>query len=53
MPGSPLRPPAHTKPGAARSEITAEGQRVTKLDQLLLNGNNIALLVPGGDGPTG
>ena len=31
-----------------RSEITAEGKRVTKLDQILLNGNNVALLVPGG-----
>ncbi|KAI3899716.1 hypothetical protein MKW92_022140 [Papaver armeniacum] len=29
-------------------EITAEGRRVTKLDQILLNGNNIAILVPGG-----
>ena len=31
-----------------RSEMTPEGKRVTKLDQILLNGNNIALLVPGG-----
>ncbi|GMN50351.1 hypothetical protein TIFTF001_019506 [Ficus carica] len=30
------------------SEITAEGRRITKLDQILLNGNNIAILVPGG-----
>ncbi|KAG0492939.1 hypothetical protein HPP92_006337 [Vanilla planifolia] len=29
-------------------EITAEGRRITKLDQILLNGNNIAILVPGG-----
>ncbi|KAI5679997.1 hypothetical protein M9H77_01224 [Catharanthus roseus] len=30
-------------------EMTAEGNnRVTKLDQILLNGNNIAILVPGG-----
>ncbi|KAA8543467.1 hypothetical protein F0562_021038 [Nyssa sinensis] len=28
-------------------EITAEGRRITKLDQILLNGNNIAILVPG------
>lgn len=28
------------------SEITVEGQRVTKLDQILLNGNNIALVRP-------
>jgi hypothetical protein len=32
-----------------RYEITADGKQVTKLDQILLNGNNIALLVPGGD----
>mmetsp|Transcript_50008 Transcript_50008/g.131841 ORF Transcript_50008/g.131841 Transcript_50008/m.131841 type:complete len:84 (-) Transcript_50008:226-477(-) len=30
-------------------EITADGKRTTKLDQILLNGNNVALLVPGGD----
>ena len=29
-------------------ETTAEGTRVTHLDQILLNGNNVALLVPGG-----
>lgn len=29
-------------------EHTPEGSRVTKLDQILLNGNNIAVLVPGG-----
>ncbi|KAL8616939.1 hypothetical protein ACOMHN_041857 [Nucella lapillus] len=28
-----------------------KGRRVTKLDKLLLNGNNITMLVPGGDGP--
>jgi len=28
-------------------EFTAEGKRVTKLDSILLNGNNIALLIPG------
>lgn len=27
-----------------RSEITAEGRRITKLDQILLNGNNIAIV---------
>ncbi len=32
-------------------EITSEGRRVTKLDQILLNGNNITMLVPGGEGP--
>ena len=31
------------------SEITSEGKRVTKLDQILLNGNNVAMMVPGGD----
>lgn len=31
------------------TEVTPEGtKRVTKLDQILLNGNNIAVLVPGG-----
>lgn len=29
-------------------EISSDGKRVTKLDQILLNGNNIAVLVPGG-----
>lgn len=29
-------------------EMTAEGMRVTHMDQILLNGNNIAVLVPGG-----
>ena len=26
------------------SEYTAEGRRITKLDQILLNGNNIAIV---------
>lgn len=30
-------------------ENTPEGKRITKLDQILLNGNNITMLVPGGD----
>ena len=34
-------------------ETTTDGRRVTKLDQILLNGNNITMLVPGGDGPEG
>ena len=34
-------------------EMTSEGRRGTKLDQILLNGNNITILVPGGDGPEG
>ena len=29
-------------------DTTAEGRKTTNLDQILLNGNNIALLVPGG-----
>ena len=29
-------------------EPTPEGTKVTKMDQILLNGNNIAVLVPGG-----
>ena len=33
-------------------EITSEGRRITKLDQILLNGNNITMLVPGGEGPS-
>ncbi|CAB3980284.1 U6 snRNA-associated Sm LSm5 [Paramuricea clavata] len=32
-------------------ENTAEGRRVTKLDQILLNGNNITMLIPGGEYP--
>ena len=28
------------------------GSRITKLDQILLNGNHVAMLVPGGEGPT-
>ncbi|CEG41061.1 U6 snRNA-associated Sm-like protein [Plasmopara halstedii] len=29
-------------------EITPDGKREVKLDQVLLNGNNVCLLVPGG-----
>eukprot|EP00095_Tigriopus_kingsejongensis_P011012 maker-scaffold1087_size63509-snap-gene-0.15 protein:Tk11012 transcript:maker-scaffold1087_size63509-snap-gene-0.15-mRNA-1 annotation:"u6 snrna-associated sm-like protein lsm5" len=32
-------------------ESTPEGRRITKLDQILLNGNHITMLVPGGEGP--
>ena len=32
-------------------ENTQEGRKITKLDQILLNGNNVAMLVPGGEGP--
>ena len=45
--------PSLTLAAVACSEITAEGKRVTKLDQILLNGNNVAMLVPGGAGPEG
>eukprot|EP01134_Creolimax_fragrantissima_P007319 CFRG7319T1 len=32
-------------------ELTAEGRKTTKLDQILLNGNHVTMLVPGGEGP--
>ncbi|PAV77225.1 hypothetical protein WR25_12779 [Diploscapter pachys] len=32
-------------------EATADGKRMTKLDTILLNGNHITMLVPGGEGP--
>lgn len=32
-------------------ENTPDGLRKTQLKQILLNGNNVALLVPGGTGP--
>ena len=31
--------------------MTPEGRRVTKLEEILLNGNNIAMLIPGGEYP--
>ncbi|XP_041472167.1 U6 snRNA-associated Sm-like protein LSm5 [Lytechinus variegatus] len=34
-------------------ETTSEGRRVTKLDEILLNGNNITMLIPGSEGPEG
>nr|XP_034886861.1 sm-like protein LSM5 isoform X3 [Populus alba] len=33
-------------------EITAEGRRITKLDQILLNGNNIAIDEPDSSTPS-
>ena len=30
-------------------DITPTGRKETKLDQILLNGNNVCLMVPGGD----
>ncbi|XP_053203890.1 U6 snRNA-associated Sm-like protein LSm5 [Panonychus citri] len=32
-------------------ENTNEGRRINKLEMILLNGNNIAMMVPGGEGP--
>ncbi|XP_021963004.1 U6 snRNA-associated Sm-like protein LSm5 [Folsomia candida] len=32
-------------------EQTTEGRRITKLEQILLNGNNITMLIPGGEMP--
>ncbi|ORX90796.1 like-Sm ribonucleo protein, partial [Basidiobolus meristosporus CBS 931.73] len=32
-------------------ETTPEGVKSMKLDQILLNGNNICMLIPGGEGP--
>lgn len=32
-------------------ETTADGKRITKLDEILLNGNHITMLIPGGEGP--
>ncbi|KAJ1967841.1 RNA-binding protein lsm5 [Dispira parvispora] len=32
-------------------EQTPEGSRKNHLEQILLNGNNICMLVPGGEGP--
>ncbi|KAI8891797.1 like-Sm ribonucleoprotein [Globomyces pollinis-pini] len=32
-------------------ERTADGTKETQLDTLLLNGTNIAMLIPGGEGP--
>ena len=32
-------------------EVLPEGKRVTRLEQILLNGNNITLMIPGSSGP--
>ncbi|VDO88113.1 unnamed protein product [Schistosoma margrebowiei] len=32
-------------------EFTAQGKRITKLPHILLNGSNIVMMVPGGEGP--
>ena len=29
-------------------EVSADGNTITKLETILLNGNNVAMLVPGG-----
>ncbi|PWN25438.1 LSM domain-containing protein [Jaminaea rosea] len=34
-------------------EMTPQGRKATKLKETLLNGNHIALLIPGGEGPEG
>uniref|UniRef100_A0A8C2V116 U6 snRNA-associated Sm-like protein LSm5 n=1 Tax=Chinchilla lanigera TaxID=34839 RepID=A0A8C2V116_CHILA len=31
--------------------VTPDGRKIITLDQILLNGNNITMLVPGGEGP--
>ncbi|KAL1929257.1 hypothetical protein VTP01DRAFT_2316 [Rhizomucor pusillus] len=35
------------------NENTPEGYKTSKLDQILLNGNNICTLIPGSTGPLG
>jgi len=32
-------------------EVLPEGKRITKLETILLNGNNITMMIPGGEGP--
>eukprot|EP00189_Rhodosorus_marinus_P012496 CAMPEP_0184738594 /NCGR_PEP_ID=MMETSP0315-20130426/1257_1 /TAXON_ID=101924 /ORGANISM="Rhodosorus marinus, Strain UTEX LB 2760" /LENGTH=81 /DNA_ID=CAMNT_0027206433 /DNA_START=104 /DNA_END=349 /DNA_ORIENTATION=- len=32
-------------------EQTVDGWQTTKLDKILLNGNNVSLMIPGSDGP--
>lgn len=36
---------------AVEYEITPEGKKKTKLDEILLNGNNVSMLVPAGGDP--
>ncbi|KAJ1667373.1 RNA-binding protein lsm5 [Coemansia sp. RSA 1646] len=33
-------------------ETVGESKKVNRLEQILLNGNNICMLVPGGEGPS-
>ncbi|KAI9105568.1 Lsm5 protein [Phlyctochytrium arcticum] len=33
-------------------ENTPEGRKINKLDQILLNGNNICMFIPGGEPPS-
>ena len=33
-------------------EMTPEGRRITMLEQILLNGNSITMMIPGGEGPS-
>lgn len=32
-------------------EVGADGVTQTRIEQILLNGNNVCLLIPGGEGP--
>ncbi|VEL19665.1 unnamed protein product [Protopolystoma xenopodis] len=32
-------------------EFTAQGKKISKLSAILLNGSNITMMVPGGEGP--
>uniref|UniRef100_A0A452UV85 LSM domain-containing protein n=2 Tax=Ursus TaxID=9639 RepID=A0A452UV85_URSMA len=47
-PSQPL--PLEVLEDVTKFEITPEGRRITKLDKILLNGNNVTMLVPG-EGP--
>lgn len=33
-------------------EMTPEGRRITMLEQILLNGNSVTMMIPGGEGPS-
>ena len=45
-PWHPACPPHTRSLARRRSEITSEGKRITRLDSILLNGNNVALVHP-------
>ncbi len=42
-------PPDMVLEDVTEFENTPEGRKITKLDQILLNGNNITMFVPGGE----